>query len=733
MKRIKILVSVSIILTLTVGSVYSQEITTDTAPVEKITLGQSSQSVNFFNKDEQKGRIYPAILVGRGWVSTAIRKVSDILRRGTTSGLSIRGIHLGKPVSPQPVRLKLPNVMPNIERKTLPKDSQITMRNTAIEHFVDTLSIALIDVDKINSEIHQIGDEPVYEISLEYEGNDARFYKITAQASYTVEVDNNGEIVNFEAHSTTLHGALGKFLPGNENGVLFDMVYHDSVISLDLHISRNLTYTLSYTSTGTQINRKEFIGATSTRENIFYSKNYNPDMFDPIKGYEMCKAIDAVINDIAGKVNNEGVIKVSSIVMVRGLYAVTAMIDSNSGTIPIDNTRGLTFMFNVTYGPQKMYVHPTRVVNEAGLYLDWKAFLCFRQTYPDAEISLTNWRDEGANDEILFDFLLNDGNIVTVHTDIQTGESRFSSEILKEVEYEAIRDFTKRVKKANYSSDPIRIERLEEIDGTYYVDLISGQYRDGYKVQDGSWDPFPPVIEGSYKIQLIHGTIAIREINYLCGNERYVVNLDYNNDGSLVGCVTEGEKPGGYAPAGNQYVMEHYRKEATKIDVDGIIRVEITEGTIFGDYGQLLGSYSTDSRYNEFGILEQQYSDLSISGYLFDMDLSVKYEIDQSGNIVYTHVWNNPDLSGEGYTEPGSILAEFIDTTPLYKCGLLKIDIKDTVPYQENSKPKAVQNEDELLQKKQVEAILQQQANDPRFVNKMNNENGEILPVQNKQ
>ena len=360
-------------------------------------------------------------------------------------------------------------------------------------------------------------------------------------------------------------------------------------------------------------------------------------------------------------------------------------------------------------------------------------------------------------------------------------------ELIKRVKETAIKDFAGRVGIDN--DDPrIFITRLEEIDGTYYIDLAF----------DDLTDPRHPFTEGSYIIQIINNKIAIREINYRNANERYVVRMDYNDYGILVSRVAEGEKLG-YDAQGNQCVVERYRKEATEIDQYGTVREERTqgeklqggdlvieryetitlrdergtimeeithgekldlngmvtelytrtatliddygtileertEGVVFGERDEAIGFYLTESRYDEHGILVDQYSGLLIPNTSdlpgIETFLYVEYKIDEYGNIVYTHVYDAsgneiPELSGESYKEPGSIIVEFVGEMQGKEDNLADL-YKSDPGYEEPEPPRG---DTDALQRREIELQLQALANDPSFIGQMADEKDDILSL----
>ncbi|MBN1354374.1 MAG: hypothetical protein JW994_06875, partial [Candidatus Omnitrophica bacterium] len=221
--------------------------------------------------------------------------------------------------------------------------------------------------------------------------------------------------------------------------------------------------------------------------------------------------------------------------------------------------------------------------------------------------------------------------------------------------------------------------------------------------------------------------------------EHYETRSYFNDYGILVSRVTEGEKLS-YGPAGNQYIKERYVTTATGIDECGTVREETTEGTVLGEReGETLGFYSTRSTYNDFGVLAAQSSDLLIpnnSGPGIEMCLHVEYEIDQQGNIIYTHVYDAngyeiPDLGGEGYKEPGSVIIQFTGEMKNEEEGLAELKT-DPASYPENKTPAEISGDDELLKRKRIEEEVQRHAGDRRFVNEIATEEGKALPYQQK-
>ncbi|NQU95934.1 MAG: hypothetical protein HQ549_06910, partial [Candidatus Omnitrophica bacterium] len=207
--------------------------------------------------------------------------------------------------------------------------------------------------------------------------------------------------------------------------------------------------------------------------------------------------------------------------------------------------------------------------------------------------------------------------------------------------------------------------------------------------------------------------------------EKYETKCQFNAYGILASRVTTGEKLG--VANGYHYVKERYTTTATAINDYGTVLEASTEGVVLGEKDEAIGFYLTESRYNEYGILVEQYSGLLIpnaSGYPgIETFLYVEYKIDVYGNIIYTHVYDAngkeiPGLSGEGYKEPGSIIVEFVGKMQGGENSLA--DLYRSDPGCEE--PESTQGDTDELRRREIALLLQARANDPNFIGQMADE-----------
>jgi hypothetical protein len=109
-------------------------------------------------------------------------------------------------------------------------------------------------------------------------------------------------------------------------------------------------------------------------------------------------------------------------------------------------------------------------------------------------------------------------------------------------------------------------------------------------------------------------------------------------------------------------------------DARGIISNEDTQGVTISDGLPIgVGFYHTVAQYDASGILRQKMSEIEIpnadsNGNVYvQTRLHVSYDINESGQIVFTHVYDSegnevPELGGEGCISPSAVILRFAGT-----------------------------------------------------------------------
>ena len=203
-----------------------------------------------------------------------------------------------------------------------------------------------------------------------------------------------------------------------------------------------------------------------------------------------------------------------------------------------------------------------------------------------------------------------------------------------------------------------------------------------------------------------------------------ILTLDYFSESyDEQGRLTEG-KAEHYVYDGNgNIMMQSYSTHTLSYNPDGSLREESISNEVQDGSGAKISSFEYRANYDASGKFVDGYyiaSQYDNNGRLSAMDAqigvaqdnqvnvyNVKYELDGSGNVIFTHVYDAngqeiSELSGDGFRHPSEILKSLESPgSDLLKDAAEKY------------------SDQEILHRKAVEELVQANANDRRFVEEM--------------